>query len=168
MVTSRALLNGCKGNLCLKQILGDLKLVWKKQKITLRPMGIIWQLFAFSFQPIWIYEKDRPWFLWSPTVDRFRICVFDLHWHWNQLGGWGGQRDIWDARGGYCMYHTALKWLVKLKIRTIEGFWSSFLLWHTFSSGLFSGHFFSADQTHSFVLFRKIPLHQSRIHWIFS
>jgi len=107
----------------LKQILGDLKLVWKKQKITLRPMGIIWQLFAFSFQPIWINKEDRPWFLWSPTIDRFRICVFDLHWHWNQFGG--GQRDIWDAGGGNSMYHTALKWLVKLKIRTIEGFWSS-------------------------------------------
>ena len=125
----------------LKQILGDLKLVWKKQKITLRPMGIIWQLFAFSFQPIWIYEKDRPWFLWSPTVDRFRICVFDLHWHWNQFGGWS-EGHLGMLGEGTCMYHTALKWLVKFTIRTIEGFWSSIILWHTFSSGLFFGHIF--------------------------
>ena len=108
------------------------------------------------------FEEDRPWFLWSPTVDRFRICVFDLHWHWNQFGGWS-EGHLGMLGEGTCMYHTALKWLVKLKIRTIEGFWSSFLLWHTFSSGLFSGHFFSADQTHLFELAKPCAFSKNSI-----
>ena len=77
---------------------------------------------------------------------------------------WGVVRGTFGMLGeGNSMYHTALKWLVKLKIRTIEGFWSSFLLWHTFSSGLFSGHFFSADQTHLFELAKPCAFSKNSI-----
>ena len=65
---------------------------------------------------------------------------------------------------GNSMYHTALKWLVKLKIRTIEGFWSSFYYDIHSVQAYFLGTF--SPQTkliylswRNLVLFRKIPLH---------
>jgi len=110
----------------LKQILGDLKLVWKKQKITLRPMGIIWQLFAFSFQPIWIFWRRQTMVSLIPDSRSVpNLCL------WLALAlksVWGVVRGTFGMLGeGNCMYHTALKWLVKLKIRTIEGCWSSII-----------------------------------------
>ena len=141
---SRALLNGCKGkNYDFKTDSRRFKTCLKEAEDHFETNGYHLTIdnLPFLSSQYEFFEEDRPWFLWSPTVDRFRICVFDLHWHWNQFGGWS-EGHLGMLGEGTCMYHTALKWLVKFTIRTIEGFWSSIILWHTFSSGLFFGHIF--------------------------
>lgn len=118
----------------LKQILGDLKLVWKKQKITLRPMGIIWQLFAFSFQPIWINEKRQTVVPLIPdsTIGSGFVSLTCIGIEISL----GVRGTIGMLGEGNCMYrnHTALKWLVKVKIRTREGLVKLIM---TYVSGLF-------------------------------